>query len=458
MRKLIRNASTLIYYCIAFSIPVLVHIYYNFTVIPNPSDVLNPGAFFKIFSLIWMVALLAYGFYKKWLGFEWFKKSNFEELFDNACMELKFFKFNPNNEDDILFPVSVKGNTALITTKGQTEAFLNRVQDFSDATGLMLYRVGRAYHPEKGELPGIIKMNFTDKGLTTNIKFSDIPKTKFGDLVIGKTVDGWMTKNINDLRYTLAFGEQGSGKTSFSESMMLQVYQFGLPLILMDFKNNERYGQLNKIGNIITTGDKWEAYHILTVLDQISAFRSRQITRQGKQHYYQCKPAKVGERIIRINYPIILFIDELYLALEGKKGASAMLLNGFTRLATQKRSQGIFAHFITQYPDKQTLEGGFRPNISAYFGFRSEDAVMNMIFNKYKDLKISQYAKGRMFTDANVDLEQVQSPYLKEGQLKQRMKELNKNDSNLIRYLKSYVKAKQEEHSKKQKPVKMLAI
>jgi len=427
-------------------------------VIPDPNEVLGYGTFFKIFSSLWMVALLGYGLYKKLLKFEGFKKNNFIELFHTACKELKFFKFNPNNEDDILFPVSVKGNTAIITTKGQTEALLSKIQDFSDATGLMFYRVGRAYHPDIGQLPGVVKVNFTDKGLTTNVKFSEIPSTSYWDIIIGKTVDGWMRKNINDLRYTLAFGEQGSGKTSGSESMMLQIHEKKLPLILMDFKNNERYGQLDKIGNIITTGDKWEAYHILKVLDEISAFRSFYIKKQGVQHYYDCKSVNIKNEIVHLNYPIILFIDELYLALEEKKGASAALLKGFTRLATQKRSQGIFANFITQYPDKQTLEGGFRPNISAYFGYRSEDAVMNMIFNKYKDLKIDEKAKGRMFTDADGALEQVQSPYLKKGELNQRMKALNYNDSKLIRYLKWYVAKKQAESKKNHKPVKMLAI
>jgi len=401
------------------------------------------------------------GMFPNWFGGKW----SFQKTFNKTCDQIKFHNSDPSDPRKKYFDIkTIESGHVHIHLGYQKADFISKQEQFSDAMGIHFYKVGQAFNRKSGKLPGTASVEYGFEGIPADLTFGELPKVGKGHIVLGRGAgkNPFSILPLHDIRFSLLFGDQNSGKTTLSVSLMTQLYLKGLPIIAIDFKNGERYSQFEDIGNIITATTPWEAYHIFKTLDRVSAFRSKAMRDQRKENFYLCEPVKTPSRVVPVNYPIFIFIDELEIGIDqGTRGdGSYQAGQAFKRAVAKWRSQGIWIIFSTQYPDKVLLERSFRSNISLFVGGHCEETVLMMVWHQYKNLKsmLPKGVPGRMLMNGREGFVNFQGPRIDVVEAHNLMKAENRTDSHLIRELKRVQSENAKKFASKYKAVEPLAL
>jgi hypothetical protein len=449
-------------------------------IIPDPNDVLDAGAFFKVFSIIWMIVLLIYGFYRGWLGFEWFKRdAGILERYPQAALE---------NNLTFKEVVSVKQNgkieqkiiNSLLPVKNHNVDYIDLVSHGWSVTdvenirenleGSMDLEITGVENPmiNHQQKKGIIRLWYSEKGLPHKILYKNAPQ-KAGYINFGKSAKGWVIVPINRIYHFLVYAMTRKGKSVMIGSMLSQIFlDERSTALFIDFKSGETALQYKDCNNIaictnINDVQKIESYRMtIRALEAVTEI-------MGKRHSAGAVARSKGKR--KYFEPIWVILDEASFFFEGWKAPKAYLqktcIKHMVAIAQMGGSANVHLIIGTQKPSLESLPDMLRSNIQDVIGGKTGDGNTSKLLMETEVLYRMNGRAGYMCKKDEsgskifmqtlfVDMEKGEGGRIIKSYGKRKLT----NEYEFIQYAidnpKKWLERKKK--LKKQKPVKMLAI
>ena len=161
---------------------------------------------------------------------------------------------------------------------------------------------------------------------------------------------------LPDLPHLLVSGTTGSGKTVFLRTLIYQLIQKNIDLMLIDPKGGQAFNRFEDQERTLLITDVRKADEVISELvDEM-------------ERRYQNKT-------LRKSNPIVLLIDEFSDLLMQNKKLEELII----RLAQKGREANIFLILATQRPDSKILEGALRSNLPSRIAFKVQKSTESKI-------------------------------------------------------------------------------
>lgn len=242
--------------------------------------------------------------------------------------------------------------------------------------------------------------------------------------IVGKSQNGVITESLEDVPHYMIAGATGGGKSVAFKSMLMGLLETSerLQMYLFDFKRVEM-SDFSVLPNVSVITQEIQAQLLLAQLEREMERRYRFLEDKG---YKSIDPAR--DKMDRI----VVGIDECT-DLTGKvpKSHSSYTTierarNSLDHLARKSRACGIHLIFATQKIDSDSLDTRVQENIEGRLALR-----MNTMENSVRVLQNSMAyhlpsIPGRAIWKKGASYAEVQSPFIQDDELKDRIKNLVK--------------------------------
>lgn len=274
---------------------------------------------------------------------------------------------------------------------------------------------------KKGKSQKIVHMVSipADMELSSFMEWKDeYMSAKASVMVLGESIAGRMSFDLNSTPHSIYAGTTGSGKSVLLRLVVYQCIAKGHKVYLMDFKQGVEFGKAyDDFCEVIM--DKGRAVELLTSLVEENKRRLDEFRRRGIKNLDEYNAINRDDPLERI----VVFIDELAILLIPTNDAAD---RKFTYLATDcleniailGRAAGIHLQLGIQRPDANTVTGQIKSNVSGRVcGYFADSAPSMIVLNNTRANDIDSEAKGRfMFQDGRETIE-MQGYYQKEEQV-----------------------------------------
>lgn len=219
-----------------------------------------------------------------------------------------------------------------------------------------------------------------DHQIPTQIKWkSEYLSSADFDIVLGESIIGKVTVDLNTLPHMLIGGSTGSGKTILLRSILLQCIAKKAEVIIADFKGIDFHRVWREHCEIITEAEPFIS-KLNAVLCELSV-RKKLFAEQDVADIREYNSS--GARLNRI----VIACDEVSELLD-KTGASkeakeqiAKIESALSTIARQGRAFGIHLVLATQRPDATVLSGQIKNNIDCRICGRADNVLSQIVLD-----------------------------------------------------------------------------
>lgn len=195
---------------------------------------------------------------------------------------------------------------------------------------------------------------------------------------------------LTDLPHLLIGGTTGSGKTVFLNTLVYQLVNKNLELVIIDQKGGTSFDQYTAHEDVL----------LVKTIKQTGEVMSALVTKMEER--YKNKQTRKAK-------PIVLIIDEFAdLLMQNKK-----LEHFIVRLAQKGREANIHLILATQRPDAKILEGVLRSNLPSRIAFKVQKAVESRIILDEAGAEKLRH-KGEMLFNNQKFTKRLQSFYIED--------------------------------------------
>jgi S-DNA-T family DNA segregation ATPase FtsK/SpoIIIE len=244
--------------------------------------------------------------------------------------------------------------------------------------------------------------------------------------IVGKSQKGIVTENLEDVPHYMIGGSTGGGKSVSFKSILMGLLESStnLQIYLFDFKRVEM-NDFQGLPNVVIVNEEFQAQQVLEKLEKEMERRYKMLEKDG---FKSIDPKR--DKLDRI----VVGIDECT-DLTGKVAKSnpsyvtiEKARNSLDNLARKARASGIHLIFATQKIDSDSLDTRVQENIEGRLALR-----MNTMENSVRVLQNSMAyhlppIPGRAIWKRGSSYTEVQTPFLSDEELKDRVQKLIKSE------------------------------
>jgi len=223
--------------------------------------------------------------------------------------------------------------------------------------------------------------------------------------------------------HMMVAGSTRSGKSNFINGMICNFLRFSRPeqlqLILIDFKRLEfnYYADSPHLWNNHIIEEPEEALEVLSKLIALILDRAKRMKNKAKElaEYNIQFPEDAMTRIICV-------IDEYgELVLQGEPEQRRNVLKLTTRIGNLGRAVGVHLVLCTQHPERAVVPSAIKTNFPIVFAGRVQNVTQSIVIIGRGDAARLPVLPGRMVFSDGPDLAQVQTPHVKDTDIKEAM-------------------------------------
>lgn len=343
-----------------------------------------------------------------------------EEKWRRACLHVGLVtSTNLEPENDVKeFPpvVSVTPKAFVIQSKGFTpEIIQEKRTELSAAMGVFIGDVSFLKKPDGSTHADLLEVSYAWNDLPAMVPLRNVPVAGAGEIVLGKSWQGWEKISLEQMLHMAVAGESGSGKSVFLRSMIVQLLatERNAVIVGIDFKGGAEFSFFEQLGNFICVDEHESAAHALRVV--FDEYKRR----VGLVRASQCDSVyQLGESVA----PIIIFVDEAAEFFQSGKvsGTQSESIALVEKLARLGRFAAIHLIISTQRPDASVIPPQIRSMLTTRAVFKQsqkEDSIMilgNAAATKLRKIAGRFYLRG---PDGN--LKELQAPYIGKSDAKE---------------------------------------
>lgn len=221
--------------------------------------------------------------------------------------------------------------------------------------------------------------------------------------------------------HMMVAGSTRSGKSNFINGMICNFLRFSRPeqlqLILIDFKRLEfnYYADSPHLWHRRIVEEPEEAIQCLSDLIELIHSRAKLMKNRAKElaDFNLQFPDEAMTRIICI-------IDEYgELVLQGESEQRRAVLKLTTRIGNLGRAVGVHLVLCTQHPERAVVPAAIKTNFPIVFAGRVQNASQSIVIIGRGDASKLPILPGRMIFSDGPDLAQVQTPHIKDDDIKE---------------------------------------
>ena len=203
--------------------------------------------------------------------------------------------------------------------------------------------------------------------------------TKDFELILGESLLGPVTLDLNSIPHILIGGSTGSGKTIELRSLLVQCIEKGADVVIADFKGVDFSRAWRQHCEVIIEED--------TLIHRLSEIIEELKRRKSLYRSVDCANLKEYNRLGNNMNHIVIACDEISELLD-KTGASkdrkdkiATMESSLATIARQGRAFGINLILATQRPDANILSGQIKNNLDCRICGRADNILSQIILD-----------------------------------------------------------------------------
>lgn len=274
--------------------------------------------------------------------------------------------------------------------------------------GALQLHIGKIHYAD--DFKSKIRFQYSKEPLPRHINVADMPFKK-GQIIFGYTISGWYSIKLSEMKHTLVVGKSGTGKTKFMQNYIVQAYQAGCKVCIID-KKSVGFAKFRGLENILYVNTVEGANTVLKRLQKLMYEREKLFLQTDGMPPEDIDEYKevTGKRLARY----LLVLDEaisVYVDSQGNsKGIYAENLQLTSEIAQKGRAFGIILLIGTQYANSKIFGPVMMVNIEHRIAFKTNDSMSIMVFAKATAGRM-EFIPGRaLFLDKDEQLIEFQTP------------------------------------------------
>ena len=240
---------------------------------------------------------------------------------------------------------------------------------------------------------------------------------KESTLIIGESLSGRISLDLNNVPHMLVAGETGSGKSVLVKCLIYQAYLKGYMMYLADFKGGIEFSDFEKVARQVIT-DMQELDRILCELVKENAERMKLLKDSGYKNIsvYNTHAQKKMKRILLCIDEIAEITDIEFFEKEDKDTQKRIISN-LSSLARLARAAGINIIIGVQRPDHKVIPGQIKNNLPARISGRFADDAASRIILGNDDACGLRDEKGLMLYKVGADTKEFKGFWIQPDKL-----------------------------------------
>ena len=240
------------------------------------------------------------------------------------------------------------------------------------------------------------------KGVSSRSSLPDIAEWKDSylsnkdfELIMGVSLIGTESIDLNSTPHLLIGGGTGSGKSVLMKLLMMQCYMKGATVYIADFKGGVDYSEIWHRNCAIITEPKTLIDKLTKILQILECRKALLIDSKCSDisHYNKSHNEKINRVIIACD-EVAEVLDKTGLSKDEKELVS-QIESALSTIARLGRAFGIHLFLATQRPDADILKGQIKNNIAVRVCGRADRVLSNIILESPEAAeKIPQDGQG----------------------------------------------------------------
>lgn len=271
-----------------------------------------------------------------------------------------------------------------------------------------------------GKNPGRILITFNKRNMPETISYQEVTEEKVlasDSFYIGRSSEGVVTQKISDLPHMLIAGTTGSGKSVFFKQCLAGLLESTkhLQLYIIDLKGGLEAIDFKEAPNVKIVKSMSEAVALLRLVEKEMKDRFKFLEKKGLKSIIPGREDK-DRIVVAVDEASVLYMnrnkydDNYKTAMEART-----LADSISKLS---RAAAIHLILATQKVDKEVIPTSVSENISGRMAFRANSLQGSMVVLGTKDAADLPEIAGRGVWNVGNKKCIIQSPYIKDSEIK----------------------------------------
>ena len=302
-----------------------------------------------------------------------------------------------------------------------------------------------------GKRPGRVLVTFNKRSMPTSVTYDEVSEEKVlpsDSFYVGQSSEGVITQRIADLPHMLVAGTTGSGKSIFFKQCLLGLLESTkhLQVYIIDLKGGLEAIDFKDAPNVKIVKRVTDAVEVLQLVEKEMMNRFTYLEEKNHKEIVPSRDKK-DRIIVAVDEASVLYKNRNRYDDDYKQGLEARkLADSISKLS---RAAAIHLILATQKLDKDVIPTSVSENITGRMAFRSTSLQGSLVVLGNKDSTELPQIAGRGIWSVGNKKTIVQSPYIKDSEIKNVCKrianEFKANERSIFEPLISNVKHEQNE-------------